>query len=164
MGTYYIKQKIFSFRDRYFVYDQNEQPVYEVTGKFFSLGAQLTISDLHGRELYLVKRKLLSLFGAYEVYQGDVLCASIQRRATFFKPKLEVDSDYGHFDIQGDVFNYDFSITKDGREVGNIQKKWFKLSDTYELSIANDENAPFFIAIVIAIDNCLHNSNGGHNS
>ncbi|MBP3908879.1 MAG: LURP-one-related family protein, partial [Turicibacter sp.] len=82
MRTFYIKQKIFTLRDRYYVYDGHEQPVYEVTGKFFSIGDELTISDLNGKPLFRIKQRVMSFFGAYDVYQNDILCATIKRRAT----------------------------------------------------------------------------------
>ena len=68
MRTFYIKQKIFTLRDRYYVYDGHKQPVYEVTGKFFSIGDELTISDLNGNPLFRIKQRVMSFFGAYDVY------------------------------------------------------------------------------------------------
>ena len=157
MRTFYIKQKIFTLRDRYYVYDGHKQPVYEVTGKFFSIGYELTISDLNGYPLFRIKQRLMSFFGAYDVFQNDILCATIKRRATFFRPKLDVESNYGKFEIHGDFWDYDFSITKDGHTMGTIEKEWFAFSDSYKLTVAHGENETFFIAMVIAIDNCLHN-------
>ena len=90
--------------------------------------------------------------------QGDILCATIKRRPSLFKPKLDVESEYGNFQLRGDVFDHNFSITKDGQEVGHIEKKWFKLSDHYELQVATGQDDAFFIAMLIAIDNCLHNN------
>jgi uncharacterized protein YxjI len=88
MRTFYIKQKIFTLRDRYYVYDGHKQPVYEVTGKFFSIGDELTISDLNGNPLFRIKQRVMSFFGAYDVYQNDILCATIKRRATFLMLKV----------------------------------------------------------------------------
>ncbi len=157
MRTFYIKQKIFTIRDRYYVYNQQGEPVYEVTGKFFSIGSELTISDLNGKELFRIKQHVLSFFGVYDVYQNELLCATIKRRATFFRPKLDVDSDYGNFEIHGDFWDYDFSITKDGHPIGTIEKEWFTFGDSYKLTVNNSDAEVFFIAMVIAIDNCLHN-------
>lgn len=157
MRTFYIKQKIFTLRDRYYVYDEHDQPVYEVTGKFFSIGDELAISDLNGITLFRIKQRVLSLFGAYEVYQNDVLCATIKRRATFFRPKLDVESNVGNFEIHGDFWDHDFSIIKNGHTMGTIEKEWFTFGDRYKLTVTHKENETFFIALVIAIDNCLHN-------
>lgn len=157
MKTFYIKQEIFTIRDRYYVYNEQGEAVYEVTGKFFSIGAELTISDLNGKELFHIKQHVLSFFGAYDVYQNELLCATIKRRATFFMPKLDIDGDYGNFEIREDFWNYDFSIIKDGHTIGTIEKEWFTFGDSYKLTVNNPDAEAFFIAMVIAIDNCLHN-------
>ena len=39
----YIKQKVLTLRDRFQVYDDNEQAKYNVEGKFISIGKKLRI-------------------------------------------------------------------------------------------------------------------------
>ena len=82
MKTFYIKQRIFTITDRYFVYDQHQQPTYEVNGKFFTIGDELTLTNLKGDELFRIKQRIMSLFGTYDVYKQNKLCATIKRRAT----------------------------------------------------------------------------------
>ncbi len=158
MNTYYIKQKVFSLKDRYFVYDKDEQPVYEVNGKFFSVGAELTISDLNGSDLYRIKQRVLSFLGAYDIYENEHLCASIKRQASFFRPKLTVESNENNYKIEGDFWDYNFSITKDGHTIGLIKKEWFTFGDSYKLTVNDSESEALFITLVIAIDHCLHNN------
>lgn len=158
MQTYYIKQKVLSLKDRYFVYDKNEQPVYEVNGKFFSIGAELTIRDLNGRDLYRIKQRVLSFLGAYDIYEDEHLCASIKRQASFFRPKLTVESSESHYKIEGYFWDYNFSIIKDNRIIGLIEKEWFTFGDSYKLTVNDSESETLFITLVIAIDHCLHNN------
>ena len=89
MKTFYIKQKIFTITDRYFVYDEHQQPIYEVNGKFFTIGDELTLTNLKGEELYRIKQRVMSLFGAY-AYSNCRECAEdikqeIQSAAECFK-------------------------------------------------------------------------------
>ena len=44
-----------------------------------------------------------------------------------------------------------------GSLLGRIDKKWLSWGDSYCLTVQDDSNAAFFVAIVIAIDNCIHN-------
>ena len=125
MKTFYIKQRIFTITDRYFVYDQYQQPTYEVNGKFFTIGDELTLTNLKGDELFRIKQRIMSLFGAYDVYKQNKLCATIKRRATLFRPKLDIESDDGNFEIEGDFWDYNFSILKDGHTIGTIEKERF---------------------------------------
>ncbi|MEE1237044.1 MAG: LURP-one-related family protein [Turicibacter sp.] len=157
MKTFYIKQRIFTITDRYFVYDQYQQPTYEVNGKFFTIGDELTLTNLKGDELFRIKQRIMSLFGAYDVYKQNKLCATIKRRATLFRPKLDIESDDGNFEIEGDFWDYNFSILKDGHTIGTIEKEWLTLRDSYKLTVNDSELETLFISMVIAIDNCLHN-------
>ena len=157
MKTFYIKQRIFTITDRYFVYDQYQQPTYEVNGKFFTIGDELTLTNLKGDELFRIKQRIMSLFGAYDVYKQNKLCATIKRRATLFRPKLDIESDDGNFEIEGDFWDYNFSILKDGHTIGTIEKEGLTLRDSYKLTVNDSELETLFISMVIAIDNCLHN-------
>jgi len=157
MKTFYIKQKIFTITDRYFIYDQHQQPIYEVKGKFFTIGDELTLTDLQGEELFRIKQRVMTLFGAYDLYKQSKVCATIKRRATLFRPKLDIESIEGKFEIQGDFWDYNFSILKDGHKIGTIEKEWLTFRDCYKLTVNDNELETLFISMVIAIDNCLHN-------
>ena len=155
----YIKQKIFSLTDSYNVYDENLQPVYKVESEFFSFLSKIHLFDMYGNELFYIKKNLTFMFAEYEIYNGELLCAVVKQEFSFFKPKLTVKSSYGDFDIQGDFFNMDFDIMCNGSLLGAINKEWLSFGDSYSLKVANEKDAAFFTALVIAIDNCIHNEN-----
>lgn len=155
----YIKQRIFSLGDKYDIYDANENVVFDVKSELFTIGAKLHLCDSYGQELYYIRRRITFFLAKYEIYKNNMLCATISQELTFFKSKLNVDSSYGVFEIRGDFLSMDYEITKDGRYYGSVHKKWLSWGDSYELDIPEEENAGFFCALVIAIDNCLHNEN-----
>jgi uncharacterized protein YxjI len=62
MPTYSIKQKIFTMKDSFKINDQYGKPVYEVVGKFFSWGDDLSVKDLNGVEVARIKQKRKSLY------------------------------------------------------------------------------------------------------
>lgn len=155
----YIKQRVFSLGDKYDIYDANENPVFHVRSELFTIGAKLHLCDTNGQELYYIKRRITLLLAKYEIYKNNILCATISQKMSFFKPRLNVDSSYGNFEIKGDLFGMDYEITRNGQYYGSVHKKWFTWGDSYELDIPDEDNAGFFCALVIAIDNCMHNEN-----
>lgn len=157
----YIKQKIFAITDRYNVFAADESLVYAVKSEFFSIGAKFWLCDAEGNELFFVKQKLLKFLPQYEIYKGDYLCAVINKKLSFFTPKLEIESEYGQFEVLGDFFGMDFQITLGGVLLGSINKQWLTWGDTYELNIAEGQDNAFFSSLVIAIDHCLHNESNG---
>jgi uncharacterized protein YxjI len=55
-----IREHIFSWKEKYGVYDEKEQPLYHVGGRFFSLGHELHITDMSGKEVAMVKQKVFA--------------------------------------------------------------------------------------------------------
>ncbi|MBE5965383.1 MAG: hypothetical protein E7255_00130 [Lachnospiraceae bacterium] len=157
----YIKQRIFSLGDKYDIYDVNENVIFDVKSELFTIGAKLHLYDRNGQELYYIRRRITFFLAKYEIYKKNMLCASISQEFTLFKSKLNVDSCYGNFTLNGDFFHMDYEIYKDGLYFGSVHKKWLSWGDSYELDIPEAENAGFFSALVIAIDNCMHNENNG---
>lgn len=155
----YIKQKVFSIGDKYDVYDEYGNVYFNVKSEIFTIAAKIHLYNLHNQELYYIKKRLTFLCARYEIYRGPQLCAEIQQEFRFFKAKLNITSDYGNYTIEGDLWARNFTIYRDGFPVGVVGKKFLSWSDTYEMNIADNEDPAFFSAMVIAIDNCLHNEN-----
>ena len=61
-----IKQRVFSWTDTYDVYDEKEEPKYFVKAEFFALGHQIHVYDKSGREVGMVKQRLLTLLPALD--------------------------------------------------------------------------------------------------
>ena len=64
-------------------------------------------------------------------------------------------------EIRGSFWEMQYEIFCGGVFVGAVRKKWLSWGDSYELEIADESDPGFFCALVIAIDNCIHN---GQNS
>ena len=46
----YIKQKVFSFRDKFHIFDENGEVKYTATGEILTLGKKLHVTDAYDRE------------------------------------------------------------------------------------------------------------------
>lgn len=159
----YIKQRVFSLGDKYDVYDAQENVVFNVESELFTIGAKLHLFDTQGQEIFYIKRNFTLFLADYEIYQGNDLIARINQEFSFFHAKLNVESVMGDFEINGDFMSMDYQITRNGQYFGGVYKKWLSWGDSYELDVPENQNAGFFCALVIAIDNCLHNESN-HNS
>lgn len=161
---YYIKQRVFTFGDKYDIYDANETPCFHVKGEVFTFGDKLRLYDLSGRELYFIKRRIFTFLPKYDIYKGDELLATAFKQFTFFVSRISISSHLGNFEIQGEFLAHEFTIYKDGYPVVEIHKKWFSWGDTYEIDIKDIENVSFYLALVITIDNCIHNNKNNSSS
>ena len=155
----YIKQKVFPIGDKYSIFNEEQQPVFSVSSEIFTFGAKIHLYDVAGLELFFIQQKLFKFLPEYHIYNGDSLRAIIKKEFSFFRPKLNITSQYGYFTFEGEIFAMDFAIYNNGKIVGELRKKWLSFGDSYELTIYDDNNAAFFCAIAVAIDHCLHNEN-----
>lgn len=154
----YIKQKVFAFTDKYDIFDVNGNVNFRVESEFLTFMPKLHLYDSYGQEQYFIKKKLTFLLAEYEIYNSyGNFCASVSQEFTLLKSKLSVESNLGHFQINGNILSLDFDIFNNGQYFGSIHKKWLSWGDSYELDIPDESNAGFLCALVIAIDNCIHN-------
>ena len=70
MMKLYIKQKVFSWGDKFTVYDENENVYFTVEGEVFTLGKKLHIYDSEGREQAFVSQKLLSFLPRFFIFRN----------------------------------------------------------------------------------------------
>ncbi len=53
MAKLYIKQKVFSWKDKFSVFNELGEDVYRVEGEILSIGKKLHVNDLNDREVAL---------------------------------------------------------------------------------------------------------------
>ncbi len=156
---YLIRQRVFSFGDNFAIKDENQQDRYMVQGKVFSFGDKLKLMDIMGNELFYIEQRLFRFLPEYYIYAGGEEVAVVKKQLSLFTPKFIIESIYGSYDIEGNIFAYDFSIYKDGRMVAIINKQWFSFSDTYGIEITDGEDHAFLLSLAIVLDQVLHDEN-----
>lgn len=159
----YIEQKIFSFRDRFSVKDEDGYDKYFVEGELFSFGKKLHIFDRNDVEIGMIHQKVMSFLPKFYVYVGGMEVAEIVKEFTFFKPKYSIDG-LG-WSVDGDFWSHDYIIRDNGREIISIHKTWMTWGDCYELDIDQDADEIVALAVVLAIDCVMdvNNSAGSSN-
>ena len=146
----YIKQQIFSWNDRFSVYDAYENELFTVEGELFSFGKQLAILDRNGNEVYRIEQELFRFRPRYHVVRNGEIQATVVKEFSMFSPYYTVEGP--GWEVQGDFFDHDYEITDAGRLVASVQKQWFTWGDTYEVSVderACDPVAALAVAIII---------------
>ena len=149
----YIKQKIFSWGDRFSIYDENGKERYFVQGEVFTLGKKLHLYTPLGEELAYIEQKVFSFLPRYYVYRGERQIAEVVREFTFFKQEYTVHGPA--WTVHGDFWDHSYEITDGIKTVASVSKDWFTLGDAYELCIADSEDEVRAIAVCLVIDACI---------
>ncbi|MBS3986328.1 MAG: LURP-one-related family protein [Erysipelothrix sp.] len=148
----YIKQKLFSFKDRFTIKDEHQNDVLQVEGKLFSFGKQLSVSTMDMQEVAFVKQKVFNFLPTFEISLQDQV-HTLKKQFSFFKPVYQIPS-LG-LRIEGNFTAHHYSIYKEGDVLANISKAFFSFADSYEVDILNDQDRDMVIAVVLAIDAVL---------
>ena len=146
----YIKEKVFSWGDKFTVKDEYGNDKYFVQGEVFSWGKKLHVYDSVDREVAFIKQEVWSLLPRFYVFCGDEQIAEIKKEFTFLFPKYSIQG-LG-WEIEGKLMAHDYKIIKNGKSIVIISKEWMTWGDSYELNIANPEDEIVALAVVLTID------------
>lgn len=146
----YIKQKVFSWKDKFTVKDENGNDKYFVEGEIFTLGKKLHIYDVTGNEVAFIHQKVLSFLPRFFVDVNGAEVAEIIKEFTFFKPKYRIGG--LNWEINGSFLAHDYEITKHNSPIVTINKAWISWGDSYELDIRDNNDEIMALSVVLAID------------
>lgn len=146
----YIKQKAFTWRDRFAVRDESGADRYYVEGEFFSWGKKLHVYEAGGGEAAFIRQRLLSFMPKFEVMIGGRVIFEVIKELSFFKPRYAVTG--MGWRIQGDVWAHEYVMEKTGECVACVSKAWFTWGDSYELAVAEPADGLFALCVLLAID------------
>ena len=150
----YIKNKIFSFGGGSSVVNENKEPVYNVKGRVFSVTKVKYVCDLEGKRLFKIRNKWFNFFvhKAYIYDENKKEIATVKDKWFNIKGEYFVLGYKDEIKIQGKFFGLTSQILKNGEVVGTIRRQVTIIADSFELE-ASEEDMPFLVALVIAIDN-----------
>ena len=146
----YIKQKVFSWGDKFTVKDEYGYDKYIVEGEIFTWGRKLHVYDMVGNEVAFIKQEVWSFLPRYYVFCGNQQVAEIVKEFTFFFPKYTVEG-LG-WNIEGSFMAHDYVINRGSQTIVSISKEWMTWGDSYELDIRNPEDEIVALAVVLRID------------
>ena len=146
----YMKEKLFSFHDRFTIKDENGWDKYYVEGEFLSLGKRLHLLNSFGEEVALIRQELFTLMPRYTVSVAGREIARIRKEFTLFFQRYVIDG-LG-WEVEGSVWEHEYEIRKNGRLIVRITKEWFTWGDSYVLDIVDPADEILALAVVLTID------------
>ena len=150
MKNLYMQQKVFSLKEQFKVFDQQQNLKYYVTGSFLRIPKQFTMRNAQEREIAKITKQIITLLPKFTVEIAGQESVVINKHLTFLKARYSINAN--GLEINGDWWNMNFSINKLGRKIAQVHKKWISWGDTYEIQIIDEQYEELIVAIVTAID------------
>ena len=147
----YIKEKVFSFHNRYFIKDEQDNNILEIYSKAISLGSKTWIKDPNGKELAYIEQELFHLMPNYNVFINGQKVFNIKKQFKFFKNDYELSNNYK---VEGNFLSHNFTVLNDkGEKVGEITRKYLTIGDQYNIDIIDEKDYILILTIIVAITN-----------
>lgn len=154
---YFIKQKVFSWKDRFTIKDESGNDVYFVEGEVFSLGKKLRMYDNHDQEILYIEQKFWRMLPEFDLFLGNKQVATVKKEFHLFKNNYLI---YGpDWKVDGNFWAHDYVIRERGGVIADITKQWLTWGDAYEINIFDESQADILLGIVIVIDCVLAAAN-----
>ena len=150
----YIKQKFFSWRDKFSIVDEFGNDQYYCESEGISFGKKLHLTDMSGNELAFIYEKFMCFMPRYYISQYGQIIAEVVKEFSFFKPRYRIEGI--DWRIEGDVFDHNYLlIDQNGFTAATVSKAWFTWEDVYELDIAEGIDPVLALSIMIVVDAVL---------
>lgn len=152
----FVKEKLFSIHNRYYIYNENEEIEYEIESKAISIGDKTTIYDKEHNSIAYIEQEILHLMPHYNVYINGEYKFQIKKKFQMFKNNYELSNDYT---VDGSTLSLDFIIkNNNGKEIAIINRKFLSIGDKYQIEIIDEKDINIILTIIVAITNDVDRS------
>ena len=160
MSTRYkIRQNLISIGDDFWIENAEGQRIFKVDGKVLRIRKTLVFEDAQGKKLAQIQERLLTIRDTMVIDDADGKEIAVIKKALIspLRDRWTVKVKGGEdLDVQGNIFDFEYSIKQGKVKVAEISKKWFRLTDTYGVEVAAGQNDILILAVAVAIDMMAH--------
>ena len=152
----YIKQKVFSFADRFAIKDEDGNDVYSAVGRILSLGKKLDIyegTNTDSAPVGKIEQRLVAITTRFGIVVRGKHVTEMVRKITFFSNDYRLEGLSWH--LEGDFLAHEYRLMDGHNAIMQLSRKWFTWGDSYELDIADNQDPLLCLCIALAVDCCM---------
>ena len=153
MKNYYFKENLFKITDHYPILDDDGREVYYVDQDFTLIGYDVKISDIDGNEILKIEKELFSLLQKFNVNFSDGKFMRVESKISFLVRRIGIDYNGESLRLEGQFPDLNFEIYKGDKVIGEIEKTFFSLADTYRLTIYDEDYTEALLALTLCVNN-----------
>jgi uncharacterized protein YxjI len=154
-GTKYrMREKLFSIGDDYWIENEQDERAFKVDGKALRVRDTLVLEDTSGAELFSVQEKKLRVRDTMEVEREGQTVATIKKAMISpLRDRFSISVEDGEdMEAKGNVVDHEYKIERDGDQVAEVSKRWFRVRDTYGIEVEAGQDDALILAVTICID------------
>jgi uncharacterized protein YxjI len=154
-GTcYLLREKLLTLGDDFWIENDRGERIFLVDDKVLRVRDTVVFKDVHGRELLKLQKRLLRARDTMAIERGGDRVATVKKALiTPLRDRFTVDIEGGgQLDVEGNILDHEYQITRDGIPVANISKRWFRVRDTYGVAVVPGQDDALVLAVTVCID------------
>lgn len=153
MKNYYFKEKFFKITDHYPILDDDENEVYYVDQDFKLIGYKARISDKNKNPIIEIDKEIFSLLQKFNANFSDGKFMRLESKISFLVRTISIDYEGERLRLEGAFPDLNFNIFKEDELIGEIEKTFFALADTYKLTVHYESYTSALIALTLCLNN-----------
>ncbi|MDD5888844.1 MAG: LURP-one-related family protein [bacterium] len=158
----FVKEKLFSIHNRYYIYNENDEIAYEIESKAISIGDKTTIYDKNHNIVAYIEQEWFHFMPHYNVYIENNYEYQIKKKFNMFKNDYELSNSYK---VEGSILNLNFTIINNfGKEIAIVNRKFLSIGDKYQIEILDEKDVNTILTIIVAITNDVDRSQANSSS
>jgi uncharacterized protein YxjI len=158
-NRYQMREDLISIGDDFWIENDSGQRVFRVDGKVLRISKTYVFLDMAGNSLCRIKERLLTIKDTMEIDDAEGKEMAVVRKALIspLRDRWIVKVRNGpDLDVQGNILDHEYSIKQGRHKIAEVSKKWFRITDTYGVEIAEGQNDILILATVVAMDAMVH--------
>jgi uncharacterized protein YxjI len=154
-----MREKMVSIGDDFWIENDKGQKTFKVDGKALRVRQTLVFEDAHGNELAKIQERKLRVKDSMEVEgPGGENVATVKKAIVSpvrdrFTVKIKNGPD---LEVKGNILDHEYTIGEGRDKVAEVSKKWFRVRDSYGVSIDPGQDDIVILAVAVCIDQMAH--------
>jgi uncharacterized protein YxjI len=155
---YRMQEKLFAIGDDFWIENEGGQRAFKVNGKVLRVRDTLALESPNGQELYSIQKKMLHVRDTMEIEGGGRKVATVKKAlVTPLRDRFSIDVEDGEdMEAKGNIVDHEYKIERDGNEIAEVSRRWFRVRDTYGVEITPGQDDALILATVVCIDQMTH--------
>jgi uncharacterized protein YxjI len=153
-----MQEKLFAIGDDFWIENEGGERAFKVNGKVLRVRDTLALESPNGQELYSIQQKMLHVRDTMEIERGGRKVATVKKAlVTPLRDRFSIDVEDGEdMEAKGNIVDHEYKIERDGDEVAQVSRRWFRVRDTYGVEITPGQDDALILATVVCIDQMTH--------
>ena len=146
----YIKQRVFSWLDRFYVKDAKSDDKYYAKGELMFFLKRLNVYDMAGKRLACINQEFNLFMPTFVITIGEHEVCRVVKKFQLFRNDYYIEG--LPWELEGDFWAHEYGMYEGGKVVMTLSKEWFTWGDSYELNIKDPKNELICLCIALAVD------------